>query len=128
MLVSFGGVPKGDDNKTLRAYMGGPPKWMVKIMVPNPIKMHDLGGKNTPIFGNIHVVKFIGNLSINVHCWAKLSNPTPSKTGWWKDNGGSFTLQLPWKGFLWFKFSEDELYTNVFMFPAHGLVVCVLKQ
>ena len=68
MLVSFGGVPKGDDNKTLRAYMGGPPKWMVKIMVPNPIKMHDLGGKNTPIFGNIHVVKFIGNLSINVHC------------------------------------------------------------
>ena len=23
---------------------GGPPKWMVKIMVPNPIKMDDLGG------------------------------------------------------------------------------------
>ena len=25
-----------------------PPKWMVKIMVPNPIKMDDLGG--FPIF------------------------------------------------------------------------------
>ncbi len=28
----------------------GIPKWMVKIMVPNPIKLDDLGG-NTPIFG-----------------------------------------------------------------------------
>ena len=27
-----------------------PPKWMVKIRVPNPIKMDDLEG-NTPIFG-----------------------------------------------------------------------------
>ena len=29
-----------------------PPKWMVKIMVPNPIKLDDLGGFTTPIFGN----------------------------------------------------------------------------
>ena len=32
----------------------GTPKWMVKIR-ENPIKMDDLGGKNTPIFGNIHM-------------------------------------------------------------------------
>ena len=25
---------------------------MVKIMVPNPLKMDDLGGKTTPIFGS----------------------------------------------------------------------------
>ena len=31
---------------------GGPPKWMVKIMVPNPIQMDDLGGKTTTIFGS----------------------------------------------------------------------------
>ena len=29
---------------------GKPPKWMVKIM-ENPIKIHDLGGFTTPIFG-----------------------------------------------------------------------------
>ena len=44
-------------------YMGGPPKimvppkWMVKIIVPNPIKMDDLG-VITPIFGNIHISYF----------------------------------------------------------------------
>ncbi len=31
---------------------GKPPKWMVKIMVPNPIKMDDLGSL---ILGNIHL-------------------------------------------------------------------------
>ena len=32
--------------------MGKPPKWMVKIMVPNPIQTwDDLGGFTTPIFG-----------------------------------------------------------------------------
>ena len=34
---------------------GKPPKWMVKIM-ENPIKMDDLGGKTTPIFGNTHLI------------------------------------------------------------------------
>ena len=29
----------------------GTPKWMMKIM-ENPIKMDDLGGKTTPIFGS----------------------------------------------------------------------------
>ena len=33
---------------------GLPPKWMVKIM-ENPIKMDDLGGLTTPIFGNTHM-------------------------------------------------------------------------
>ena len=32
----------------------GIPKWMVKIM-ENPIKMDDLGGPPTPIFGNTHM-------------------------------------------------------------------------
>ena len=36
----------------------GTPKWMVKIM-ENPIKMDDLGGFTTPIFGNTHV-SFLG--------------------------------------------------------------------
>ena len=34
--------------------IGGPPKWMVKIM-EHPIKMDDLGG-NTLIFGNSHIL------------------------------------------------------------------------
>ena len=33
---------------------GGPPKWMGKIMEP-PIKMDDLGGFTTPIFGNTYI-------------------------------------------------------------------------
>ena len=32
-------------NKRVFPKIGKPPKWMVKIMVPNPIKIHDLGGK-----------------------------------------------------------------------------------
>ena len=33
-----------------------PPKWMVKIRVPNPMnKWDDLGVKKPPIFGNIHI-------------------------------------------------------------------------
>ncbi len=32
----------------------GNPKWMVKTM-ENPIKMDDLGGKTTPIFGNTRI-------------------------------------------------------------------------
>ena len=56
-----GGHKDGEEN--LAAEMGVepkigvvfPPKWMVKVMVPNPMnKWDDLGG-NTPIFGNIHV-------------------------------------------------------------------------
>ena len=44
--------------KLVEAHLGvsknrGTPKWMVKIM-ENPIKMDDLGGKRTTIFGNIH--------------------------------------------------------------------------
>ena len=34
---------------------GKPPKWMVKIM-ENPVKIDDLGGFTTPIFGNTQVV------------------------------------------------------------------------
>ena len=30
---------------------GKPPKWMVKIMVPKPIKMDDVGEKNTLFLG-----------------------------------------------------------------------------
>ena len=33
---------------------GNPPKWMVKIMVPNPIKMDDLGGF-PHLFGNTQI-------------------------------------------------------------------------
>ena len=36
---------------------GGPPKWMVKIMMENLIEMDDLGG-NTLIIGNTHIQKF----------------------------------------------------------------------
>ena len=36
----------------------GTPKWMVKIR-ENPIKMDDLGGKRTPIFGNTHIYIYI---------------------------------------------------------------------
>ena len=45
-----------DDSQIIISYgcfqeIGGtPPKWMVKIMVPNPIKIDDLGGKNHPLF------------------------------------------------------------------------------
>ena len=34
---------------------GKPPKWMVKIR-ENAMKMDDLGGVNTPIFGNTQIV------------------------------------------------------------------------
>ena len=37
----------------------GTPKWMVKIM-ETPIKMDDLGGKNTPIFGNTLMIYVAG--------------------------------------------------------------------
>ena len=42
-----------------------PPKWMVKIRVPNPIKMDDLEG-NTPIFGNtqMKITPALGNFEI----------------------------------------------------------------
>ena len=36
----------------------GIPKWMVKIMVPNPIKMHDLGGFPCILVGHTHFPLF----------------------------------------------------------------------
>ena len=35
---------------------GKPPKWMVKIR-ENPIRIDDLGGKNTPLFGRPPISK-----------------------------------------------------------------------
>ena len=47
----------GKEDMGVEPKIGGkPPKWMVKIM-ENPIKIikiHDLGGFTTPIFGNTH--------------------------------------------------------------------------
>ena len=45
-----------------------PPKWMVKIMVPNPIKMGWFGG--TPIFGNTHIPLTLGCLNHPGCQWA----------------------------------------------------------
>ena len=38
---------------------GRPRKWMVKIMVPNPIKNGCFGGLNTPIFGSTPIWKIL---------------------------------------------------------------------
>ena len=43
-----------------------PPKWMVKIL-ENPIKMDDLGGKPSPIFGSTALLDFgksVGKMTI----------------------------------------------------------------
>ena len=49
---------------------GKPPKWMVKIM-ETPIKMDDLGGFYTPIFGFntllIYVAGFCAKSNRNLH-------------------------------------------------------------
>ena len=57
---------------------GFPPKWMVKIMVPNPIKMDDLGGFS-PYFWKhphgwlifmVHLGRIYQSISIPLILWA----------------------------------------------------------
>ena len=41
---------------------GKPPKWMVKIMVPNPMNKRMIWGENPPIFGNIQMKVYRSNV------------------------------------------------------------------
>ncbi len=91
-----------------------PPKWMVKIMVPNPVKMDDLGGNTTYFWFNTHLFvekktgikakrTFIGSFqnATQVDCHHLRQRSTASKNATTK-NGKSDGLHLlflgKWRG------------------------------
>ena len=67
----------------------GTPTWMVKIMVPNPIKIDDLGGYKHPYFWfNPHIFLQTHYVRVPTLPWQDVNSYIPSKVSYGEACGG----------------------------------------